>query len=533
MKKKNTPKNTLKKRACSAALASMMLLSGLTGCGADSGQTPDQPPSADSNTAVSDAQQNTASSAQEPAASQNTSTTRPDTLDTITVVLFGEESPRMQELMENEFQQVFIDEINTKVELMYLPWTENGAGGKVDLMIASGQEFDACIVDPKWAASSYNKGYLQDLSSVIDTYLPDWHENVDPTAFDAYRYDGGVYAIPIGNKPTGGVYSTVCVRQDIMDAIGMDSISTLDELSRYAQEAKEQYGLYATYELADAEYIIRGTSDRNLIPLCTGIWIDQDTKELVSFMDSPEFEAAVKLYNDWYQQGLIPKDILTNTVTLPFQANMASFMRGTCGTTLIENEPGLQTVVPEAKTAEYYIAPEKPIYKKTYENTAFQVPVTSGKADRVAMFVNLLQKNTEMANLFAYGVEGTDYELIDGKVSKLNTEELFYEWMIYNVKISSPTMAYTDEFMEVYKAWDDKALPSLSFGFSIDYSAIQTQKAQIDSLWEELANPMLAGLKDFDSSIDELRSEMQKAGWDAYMAEIQRQFDEFLADKNA
>ena len=30
------------------------------------------------------------------------------------------------------------------------------------------------------------------------------------------------------------------------------------------------------------------------------------------------------------------------------------------------------------------------------------------------MFVNLLQKNTEMANLFAYGIEGTDYELIDG-----------------------------------------------------------------------------------------------------------------------
>ena len=51
---------------------------------------------------------------------------------------------------------------------MYLPWTENGAGGKVDLMIASGQEFDACIVDPTWAASSYSKGYLQDLSDVID-----------------------------------------------------------------------------------------------------------------------------------------------------------------------------------------------------------------------------------------------------------------------------------------------------------------------------------------------------------------------------
>lgn len=526
----------MKKKLLSTILAGTLLLSVLTGCGSDGnqGSSSSDTGNASGSTEEQSTQQestNASESNDETGDNEGEASLRPETLDKITVVLFGEESPRMQELMENEFQQMFIDEINTEVELMYLPWTENGAGGKVDLMIASGQEFDACIVDPRWAASSYSKGYLQDLSEVIDTYLPDWHENVDPTAFDAYRFDGGVYAIPIGNKPTGGVYSTVCVRQDIMDAIDMDNISTLDDLTAYAQKAKEQYGLYATYELATAEYIIRGTSDRNLIPLCTGIWIDQDTKELVNFIESPEFEAAVKLYNDWYAQDLIPKDILTNTVTLPFQANMTSFMRGTCGTTLIENEPGLQSVVPEAKTAEYYIAPEKPIYKKSYENTAFQVPVTSTKADRVALFVNLLQKNTEMANLFAYGVEGTDYELIDGKVSKINTEELFYEWMIYNVKISTPTTAYTDEFMEVYKNWDDKALPALSFGFSIDYSNVQTEKAQIDSAWEELATPMLAGLKDYDSNIEELKAELKKAGWDTYIAEIQRQFDEFLANK--
>ena len=65
---------------------------------------------------------------------------------------------------------------------------------------------------------------------------------MNATAFDAYRYDGGVYAIPIGNKPTAGVYNTVCVRQDIMDAIGMDNIATLDDLTTYAEKAKEQYG---------------------------------------------------------------------------------------------------------------------------------------------------------------------------------------------------------------------------------------------------------------------------------------------------
>lgn len=505
----------MKKKLLATLLAAAMMVGTLAGCGNEAEQSGKEDATAKT----------------EEAGSQSDNPLRPDTLDTITVVLFGEESPRMQELMENEFQQVFIDEINTKVELMYLPWTENGTGGKVDLMIASGQEFDACIVDPSWAANSYSKGYLQDLSGVIDTYLPDWHENIDATAFDAYRFGDGVYAIPIGNKPTAGVFSTVCVRKDIMDAIGMTDISTLEDLTEYAEKAKEKYGLYATYELASSEYIIRGTSDRNLTPLTTGLWIDQDTHELVNFAESPEFEAAVKLYNDWYAKGLIPKDILTNTVTLPFQANMTSLMRGTCGTTLIENEPGLKTVVPEGRTAEYYLSPEKPIYKKTYENTAFQVPVTSTKADRVALFVNLLQKNTEMANLFAYGVEGTDYELIDGKVSKISTDELFYEWMIYNVKISSPTTAYTDEFMEVYKVWDDEALPSVTFGFSMDYNNIKTEKAQIDSVWSEYATPMLAGLKDYDSNIEELKSELKKAGWDTYVAEIQRQLDEHLAAK--
>ncbi|HIW81276.1 MAG TPA: ABC transporter substrate-binding protein [Candidatus Acetatifactor stercoripullorum] len=521
----------MKKKLISTLLAAAMAAS-LAACGSDGGATAS---SASSDTTAQESSQTAEASTEAGTEAETTADSenplRPDTLDTITVVLFGEESPRMQELMEEEFQQVFIDEINTQVELMYLPWTENGAGGKVDLMIASGQEFDACIVDPAWAANSYSKGYLQDLTDVIDTYLPDWHENMDETAFDAYRFGDGVYAIPIGNKPTAGTFNTVCVRKDIMDAIGMTEITSLEDLTEYVEKAYEEYGLYATYELANSEYIIRGASDRNISELTTGLWVDQDTHELINFAESPEFETAVKLYNEWYEKGLIPKDILTNTVTLPFQANMCSIMRGTSGTTKIENEPGLKTIVPEAETIEFYLRPDKPVYKSTYENTAFQVPVTSKKADRVALFVNLLQKNTELADLFAYGVEGTDYELVDGKVSKISTDELFYEWMIYNVNISTPTTAYTDEFMEVYKTWDEGSITSVDFGFSIDYTNIKTEKAQIDSVWDELAKPMLAGLKDYDSNIEELKTALQNAGWDTYVAEIQRQFDEFLANK--
>lgn len=455
---------------------------------------------------------------------------RPDTLDTIKVVLFGEQSPRMAELMENEFQQIFIDEINTKVELQYVPWTENGAGGKIDLMIASGQDFDAALIDPKWAASSIGKGYLQDLTEVVDKYLPDWKEVMDEVAFKPYTYDDKIYAIPIGSKPTGGVFETVCVRQDIMDELGITEMKSLEDLNNYVTKAKALYpDMYATYDLASSEYIVRGAGNRNLTPLTTGLWVDQDTKEVVSIADSEEFKTAVTLYNDWYKNNLLPRDMLTNTITHPFQAGMTFFFRGTSGSTVIENEPALKQVVPTAYTKEYYLNPEKPYYKKSYENTAFQVPVTSTKADRVALFINTLQKNTKLADAFIYGVEGEDFNIVNDKIVPNQTDELFYQWMIFNVNISHFDERFPDDFIDTYRNWDNEAITDVTYGLTLDYDSVKAQKAQIDTVWTELAHPMLAGIQDFDKGIQELQDALQKAGWDDYVADVQRQLDEFYS----
>lgn len=101
-------KRNWSKKALSLLMAGTMM-AGLAGCGSDAAQN-------DSSAAASTAQ---SSAAQSTDASTSDNPLRPDTLDTITVVLFGEESPRMQQLMEEKYQQVFVDEINTKVELMY------------------------------------------------------------------------------------------------------------------------------------------------------------------------------------------------------------------------------------------------------------------------------------------------------------------------------------------------------------------------------------------------------------------------------
>ena len=57
-----------------------------------------------------------------------------------TLVLYGEESPRMSEFAENELHEMVLDAINVDLTIQYLPWSEY-AGGKTELMLSSGEKF--------------------------------------------------------------------------------------------------------------------------------------------------------------------------------------------------------------------------------------------------------------------------------------------------------------------------------------------------------------------------------------------------------
>lgn len=46
------------------------------------------------------------------------------------------------------------------------------------------------------------------------------------------------------------------------------------------------------------------------------------------------------------------------------------------------------------------------------------------------------------------------------------------------------------------------------------------ESAQLDAVWLEYAYPMLAGIVSYEDGIDELINQLNKAGWDNYVAEI-------------
>ena len=85
--------------------------------------------------------------------------------------------------------------------------------------------------------------------------------------------------------------------------------------------------------------------------------------------------------------------------------------------------------------------------------------------------------------------------------------------------------------IETYKSWDDNAQRSASFGFAFDNSNVREIENQLKEIEGREVSAIRSGFIDFDENYAKAIQDFKDAGIDEYVAEVQRQLDEFLANK--
>lgn len=186
-----------------------------------------------------------------------------------TLILYGEESARMSDFAVNEFHQKVLDEINVDVTIQYLPWSEY-AGGKTELMLSSGENF-VTYTDTAFLAKCVAKGYYADLTDVYQEYAKDLLETCGgEEAFDTWKVDGHLFALPFGNKPNAGENYLLMAREDILKEVGMDDLKTVEDVEKFWTLAHEKYPEMIGFSRGGMNpMILNGAfdSDRNIFRL--------------------------------------------------------------------------------------------------------------------------------------------------------------------------------------------------------------------------------------------------------------------------
>ncbi|SFF16957.1 putative aldouronate transport system substrate-binding protein [Paenibacillus algorifonticola] len=503
----------VKKRVWSALFLAALLLLSACGTGSNNGKESTSPANGTNNESAG-------------------STLKPAKLK---IVLYGDESNRMKELSKAEFKDLIKKEINADIEFQFLPWTEYG-GGKTDLMLSTGEDF-ATYTDTNYMVKSVAKGLYTDLTPFMDNAAGDMKKSIDDNSFTAFQLDGKQYAVPVGNKPNSGEFYSVLARQDLLEEVGMTGISSLAELEAFYDKVHAKHPELIGYASTDArKMLMYEYTDKNLFWQNDMLAIDEAAKDdkVISWFESEDFKAYAAIMRGWYQKGIIPKYAATNLPQLQsdWNSGKAMFWAGTAARPF-EGAASITQAVPTAKLANYFLSKDFPKISRGTYSTAWFVSANAADPERYVMFFNLLQKNQELYDLFAYGIKDKDYTLDEnGRLTRNTTDALIPDWLLMNKNFMRFDNTVPDDFIAQYKAWDDDAIISKGAGFNFDNTPVKNEETKINGVFSELLAPIASGFLDYDTYFPKALEKLKAAGFDKYMAEYQKQFSAWYAAKS-
>lgn len=451
-------------------------------------------------------------------------------LETVTILYPGDRSDRMSEFLDNEFAEKMAADLGLKVEVVFVPWAQYWE--QKDIMLAANEPIDLYWDGLSDLSTIVNKKQAMVLDDLIQEHGQDMLKVLPKERLQGATIDGKIYGIPSAYAPSSAMYQLVAVRQDILEAVGMTDLETADDLKEFATRAAKDFPDMKgpadiifkplTRYFAEEQY--------NWIAVEDLVVFGEDSKKAYSYYETEAFQEVAKFNRGMYDAGLYTEDLTIkyNERDSRMQTGLYLWVEGSLGKEM-EIVDAIKANAPDAEVKTYLLAAEKPRYITATGGEVLGIPVNAPNPEGAMKFVNWLYKSQENYLFALYGVEGKDYEIVDGRINKLTPNEFFYEWMFrnQNYQLFGPNVA--QESIDTYKSWDDQAVRSASLGFRFNNEKVKL----IETALKEVAGKDLAAIRsgfvNFETEYPKAIQKLKAAGIDDYVAEIQRQLDEYLA----
>lgn len=220
----------------------------------------------------------------------------------------------------NEFIAKFLEE-KTGYKVNYEMLPEEMPDEKLNLLMANKENYNYVRIAKSQFFKLAEAGALQPLDELIDQYGPTIKESIFDETWKATTIDGQIYGIPEGI--TGlGANSTLIVRQDWLDELGLQIPTTRDELYNVLKTIKEKKNVIPLSGSGGVFLEIANTFG------IANLWKEVDGK-LIHRDQDPNMKDYLTFMNKLYSEGLIDSEWPINTgskVIERFSSGQAAMM---------------------------------------------------------------------------------------------------------------------------------------------------------------------------------------------------------------
>lgn len=534
-------KNSITKKLLAAGLTAIVAAGLLAGCAGTGAATPAAPAA---EPAAAEAEAPAEEAAPEAEASGDTIN-----LNLYRAVYNVQATDEAEGKAVNDAINARLAELGSKARVTINELPNAEYGDKSNLALASGE------VDILWTANwwgtigtndLYKNNAAYDLSDLLPgtrlwDSMPEWY-------WEAARYDGKDLFVPVYKEGAEG-YSMKFLQSNA-DKIGgvdiasieaqPDIISKLAALEPYMAAARDA-GIKYPYSGAGTAMFYRYFLDSyDFIDqtLQSQLAVSLEKDEVINPIITPEYADFCKLMGRWGQEGYIALEEEIGK-TLP--------------ATLSQTQDwlfGWWTSIPNDKESEGRDGNQAEGFIKLTKNwgsshttlgSCFAVSAncSAEKAEAAVDFLGYLFTDNAIANLYTYGIEGTDYVIDEnGKVDRtgegMGSLYNHSPWESTSVKAVTLLSDEPDDKIAMYDTFNGSATGTVSNGFRFDHSAVEAQYTACLNLLEEYGRTLECGAyapDDVDSAIADYQAALDAAGYQDVLAACQEQYEAWKATR--
>lgn len=463
----------------------------------------------------------------------------------IVYYLWGSEGPANKDILA-EINKKLKADLNCTLEIKYIDWPD--VNTKYPLLFASGEKFDMSHASPNAPVSYYTlakQGVLTDITDMLDKYAPKLKAEIPEETWAGNKVDGKIYGVPTLYSeftPYGYVYRTDLAKKynlspitspETMEAY-MDAITKNEKFPALNGNSNDAQNLYRLFVGYTGSWIAAPG-----IPLEQMYLVAQsasDYKNIIHPAFTDQFVAWAKLMKKWADSGYWPKDILSSQVDAK-----TNFNNGASGGFITHmpdwtgNYGALKQTLPNAETD--FWCPEEQnnkILKKAGVENSTVISVTSDNPERALMVIEKFMTDESYYRLIQYGIEGRQYEIVDGKVRKPASYNPdvdgggFAAWALRNDKFNIPLESEDPRRYELIDKWKETAIDNPFVGFSFDSQNVNSELASIANVNSQLGIQIMLGKAgDPEKAVEQYRNQLKQAGIDKVIAEVKAQLENF------
>lgn len=459
----------------------------------------------------------------------------------------------------DEWNKIFKEKLNCSVKLEYLGWTEWET--KYSMMLLSGDNLDL-VTTGSWMQIWDNaaKGAYMNIGELLPVCAPDIWAARPQEEWEYAKYNDEIFFVPQTEysqyTDRGFEY-----RVDWADKAGLkDGLKDWDDVNVYLEWVKENIPDIVPYELHNDkkelwwDWVHTHTDSYFLEAISTGF-------TNLFFLKAPDEYTVVcpvfdddviipfgSYFRDWADKGYIREDAMNGAadeeqmfidgLSALDERHIGNFIGGDYHSFLLKNEESNPDAVTDFMSFCYI---KGNLCELDPANDGVAVCRSSKNPERALMALNLMYSDKELYQLMQYGIEGINYTL-DENGHRLpqdleqypETDYQFFSnlWGCRKDEFEIPSVTENPDKEEFYAAREKIVKPAPLSGFAFDSVPIQAQLAALSDVCTRYMPLLTYGMADdVEKTVTDFRNDLKVAGYDTVLAEIQRQIDEYVANK--